>query len=79
MSNADLNSFLLASLFTESTQKLPFWDNDLKQNKPGTAKVGAISKAQNCKKGDPLGFLNLQLVEKYEKKLKEDIWEILIF
>ena len=23
-------------------------------NKPGTAKVGAISKDQNCKRGDPL-------------------------
>ena len=35
-------------------------------NKPGTAKVGAISKAQNCKRGDPLGFVKLQLVAKYE-------------
>ena len=39
-------------------------------NKPGTAKVGAISKAQICKRGDPLGFVKLQLVEKYEKKTK---------
>ena len=45
-------------------------------NKPGTAKVGAVSKAQNCKKGDPLGFVKLQLVAKYEKKLKGDPWEI---
>ena len=36
-------------------------------NKPGTAKVGAISKAQNCKRRDPLGFVKLQLVAKYEK------------
>ena len=33
-------------------------------NKPGTAKVGAISKAQICKRGDPLGFVKLQLVVK---------------
>ena len=26
-------------------------DCSLKKNKPGTAKVGAISKAQNCKRG----------------------------
>ena len=37
-------------------------------NKPRTAKVGAISKAQNCKRGDSLGFVKLQLVAKYEKK-----------
>ena len=36
-------------------------------NKPGTAKVGAIYKAQNCKRGDHLGFVELQLVAKYEK------------
>ena len=36
-------------------------------NKPRTAKVGAISKAQNCKRGDSLGFVKLQLVAKYEK------------
>ena len=36
-------------------------------NKPGTAKVGALSKAQSCKKGDALGFVKLQLVAKYEK------------
>ena len=34
---------------------------------PETAKVGAISKAQNCKRGDPLGFLKLQLVAKFQK------------
>ena len=45
-------------------------------NKPGTAKVGAISKGQNCKK-DPLSFVRLQLVAKYEKNLKGDPWEIL--
>ena len=38
-----------------------------KTNKPRTAKVGAISKAQNCKRGDSLGFVKLQLVAKYEK------------
>ena len=44
----------------------------------GTAKVGAISEAQiaqsfqNCKKGDPLGSLKLQLVAKYEKKMRGD-------
>ena len=39
-----------------------------KTNKPGTAKVvGAISKAQNCKKGDPSGFVKFLLVAKYEK------------
>ena len=40
---------------------------DQKVNKPRTAKVGAISKAQNCKRGDSLGFVKLQLVAKYEK------------
>ena len=34
------------------------------------AKVATISKAQNCKKWDPSGFVELQLVAKYEKKLK---------
>ena len=37
-------------------------------NKPGTAKAGAISKAQNCKRGDFLGFVKLQFVAKYGKK-----------
>ena len=36
--------------------------------KPGTAKIGAISKAQTCKRGDPLGFVKLHLVAKYEKR-----------
>ena len=40
----------------------------IRMNKPRAAKVGAISKAQNCKRGDPLGFVKLQLVAKYEKK-----------
>ena len=31
----------------------------------------AISKAQNCKR-DPLGFVKLQLVSKYFKKMKGD-------
>ena len=34
------------------------------------AKVGAISKAQKCKKGDPSGFVKLQLVAKFEKKIE---------
>ena len=38
------------------------------ENKPGTAKVGAIFKAQNCERGDPSGFVKLQLIAKYEKK-----------
>ena len=37
-----------------------------KINKPGTARIGAISKLKIVK-GDPLGFLKLQLVEKHEK------------
>ena len=35
-------------------------------NKSRTAKVGTRSKAQNCKREDPLGFVKLQLVAKYE-------------
>ena len=38
-------------------------------NKTRTSKVGAISKAQNCKRG-PSGFVKLQLVSKYEKKIE---------
>ena len=49
----------------------------LYSNKPGTAKVGAISKAQNCKRGNPLGFVKLQLVAKFQKKLKGDPLETL--
>ena len=37
-------------------------------NKPRTAKVGAISKAQNCERGDPLGFFHIHCVAKYRKK-----------
>ena len=47
-------------------------------NKPGTAKIGAISKAPNCKKGDPLGFVKLQFVANNEK-IKGDPWKILKF
>ena len=37
-------------------------------NKPGTAKVGATSRAQNCKRGgDPLVFVKLQSVAKFLK------------
>ena len=32
-------------------------------NKPGTAEVSAITKAQNCKRVDPLGFVKRQLVK----------------
>ena len=41
-------------------------------NKSGSAKVGVISKAQNCKKEDPLRFVKLQLAAKYSRKLKGD-------
>ena len=46
-----------------------FWKKKTKAkfNKPRTAKVGAIFKAQNYKSGDSLGFVKLQLVAKYEK------------
>ena len=50
------------------TAKLQF--KSILLNEPRTAKVGAISKAQNCERGDPSGFVKLQLVAKYEKKLK---------
>ena len=43
-------------------------------NKPRTAKIGGISKAQNCKRGDLSGFVKLQLVAKYEKKLRGALW-----
>ena len=45
------------------------------KNEPRTAKVGAISKAQNCKRGDPSGFVKLQLVANYEKKIENEIFE----
>ena len=38
-------------------------------NKPRTAKVGAISKAQNLK-GGPSGFVKLQLVAKNFQKIE---------
>ena len=44
------------------------------KNKPRTAKVCAISKAQNCKKWDPSGFVELQLVAKYEKIWRGTLW-----
>ena len=57
------------------------WTNEQKSgpfrvnwNKPGTAHVGAISKAQNYKTGDPLGFVKLQLVAKYGKIEGETLW-----
>ena len=65
------NTFLLSN--NEDTQFLKISRNCKRvqlnngSNKPGTAKVGAISKAQNCKRGDPLGFVKLQLAAKYQK------------
>ena len=47
---------------------------ELRTNKPRTAKVGAIPKAQNCKRGDPSGFVKLQLVAKYEQNLRGALW-----
>ena len=47
---------------------------DVIGNKTGTSEVGAISKAQkaqsfeNCKRGDPFGFLKIEFVAKYFKK-----------
>ena len=46
--------------------------------KTGTSEVGAISKAQkaqNCKKGDTLGFLKVQFVAKYQKKIEAGTFE----
>ena len=43
------------------------------ENKTGTSKVGAISKAQkaqsfqNCRRGDSSGFLEIQFVAKYQE------------
>ena len=51
------------AIFCFRAQRL-FLAGAFASNKPGTAKVGAISKAQNCKRGDPLGFVKLQLVVK---------------
>ena len=45
----------------------PLQESKAPSNEPGTAKVGAVSKVQNCNRGDPLGFLKLQLVAQYEK------------
>ena len=50
------------------------------RNRTGTSKVGATSKAQKSAKflkiikGDPFDFLKIQLVAKYQKKLKETLW-----
>ena len=33
---------------------------------------GKSHNVENCKGGDPLGFLNIQFVAKYQKKLKGD-------
>ena len=51
-----------------------------RNNKPRTAKVGVISKAQNCKRGDPSGFVNwreaLWGLEKISRKnFKIEIFE----
>ena len=32
---------------------------------------------ENCKRGDPLGFLKIQFVAKYQKKMKGDPLETL--
>ena len=60
-------------ILPQSESFLVCYDRDRKNapyNKPGTAKVGAISMAQNCRRGNPLGFLKLQLVVPYEKKIE---------
>ena len=57
-------SYMIERNFSFSIRKE---QNTTVKNKPRTAKVGAISKAQNCKRGDSLGFVKLQLVAKYEK------------
>ena len=44
-------------------------------NKPGTAKVGAISKAQNCKRVDTLGFVKRQLVKGVWEIFENEIFE----
>ena len=44
-------------------------------NKPGTANVGAISKARNCKRGT-LWAVKLQLVAKYEKNEGEPFGDL---
>ena len=48
---------------------MAFHEWDFILNKPRTAKVGAISKAQNLK-GGPSGFVKLQLFAKNFKNLK---------
>ena len=62
----------------------------IKNNKTRTSKVGAISKvqktqniffqkkshsAEKCKRGDPLGFINIHSVAKYEKTRRGDPFE----
>ena len=42
-------------------------------NKPRTAKVGAISKAQNCNRGDPSGFVKLRN-SSWLQKFKKNEW-----
>ena len=41
-----------------------------KYNKPGTAKDGAISKAQNCERGGPSGFVKFQSWLQNMKKIE---------
>ena len=53
--------------FEQTEQKFRRIRVCLIENKSRTAKVGAISKAQKCKRGDPSGFVKLQLVAKHEK------------
>ena len=45
------------------------------QKQAGNGQVGAIFKAQNCKRGDLSGFVKLQLVAKYEKKIEGEPFE----
>ena len=66
----DIFSGISVLLNISNHKFVQFFEHDnVDNNKPRTAKVGAISKAQNCKRGDSLGFVKLQLVAKYEKKM----------
>ena len=62
------NTQILRSFCPCATGKTAIYGSE-RRNKPRTAEVGAISKAQNLQ-GDPSGFVKLQLVAKNFKKLK---------
>ena len=49
----------------------------LLENKPGTAKVGAISKAQNCKRGTLWALWNSSWFQKFKKNWRADPLETL--